>query len=297
MAINSVANAAKSGRHRFAYVTVLSTDNYLPGVMALHESLIRTKVRYPLVVLCGRAVSPAAKDDLSWLGIDVITVSQDIEIDRDIADRNLSGNQAHWSFTFNKLLIFDLCQFEKIVYLDSDMIILANLDHLFDRPHMSASVAGASLPGNEDWADLNSGLMVIVPSADILPRLLSKVKAAADRRGGAALGDQDVLHEADPDWRHKPELRLDESYNLFTPHLDHYVRKLGYRWRGGKPMHVLHYIGPTKPWMLRPAERLRTYAGLLARRQWHAWRALTIFRTMLRRARRRLAQGRMAAAR
>lgn len=50
-----------------------------------------------------------------------------------------------------------------------------NIDELFDKPNMSAVVAGKSFPGNESWEELNSGVMVIEPKKEIREELIKKM--------------------------------------------------------------------------------------------------------------------------
>ena len=84
-------------------------------------------------------------------------------------DKNDKGIFSHWTNTFDKLLIFELIQFDKLVYLDSDMYIRKNIDELFERENMSAVIDRRIGPIiSEDWIKLTSGLMVIEPKKDII---------------------------------------------------------------------------------------------------------------------------------
>lgn len=67
-----------------------------------------------------------------------------------IKKRNQKINQ-NWNKTFDKLKIFDLIEYDKLVYLDCDMMILANLDFLFEYPTFSAAWAGKSVPGDHEF--------------------------------------------------------------------------------------------------------------------------------------------------
>ena len=48
-----------------------------------------------------------------------------------IKEKNIKGNMAHWNNCFDKLLIFGMTEFDKLIFLDSDMYIIENIDHLF----------------------------------------------------------------------------------------------------------------------------------------------------------------------
>lgn len=115
---------------------------------------------------------------------------------------------SHWGDTFFKLEIFKQTQFEKMVFLDSDMIVLKNIDDLFEKPHMSCVAAGQEL--HKDWVDLNSGIMVIEPNETDYEQLTLMApqiyKSFVDR--GIGVGDQDVIKAYFKDWVKCKELHL-----------------------------------------------------------------------------------------
>jgi alpha-N-acetylglucosamine transferase len=79
-----------------------------------------------------------------------------------VREVNERAGLSNWSATLAKLQVFGLTQYRRIVFLDSDMIALESLDHLFSTPHISAVITARSVPGEEEkCSSLNSGLMVI----------------------------------------------------------------------------------------------------------------------------------------
>lgn len=235
-----IATGAK-GKPGNAYVSVLSTDSYLDGVLVLHHSLKSTGTFYPFLLLISDAVSTASRKVLESHGISYKLMQCTIENPTAIAKDD------HWAFTYSKLDIFNQTQFDKIVFLDADMLIVENIDELFQKPHMSAVNAGGMLAEYADWTGLNSGLMVIEPSHELYRDMLGKVGKIEHVAKG---GDQDFLQAYYPEWVGRPELHLDHGYNMFHCHLDRY-RHLGYTVGGGaKPVKVIHYIGGIKPWNL-----------------------------------------------
>ena len=160
-----------------AYITLLSTENYLPGVLALHESLRRTGTPHPLVVAISAHLPPHIDQMLEDAAMAVRRIPESTAIPSEI----INGN-GHWGYTFDKIHLFGLDEFSKLVYVDSDMIVLANMDELFDKPHMSAVPAGRLI--HADWTRLNGGLLVIEPDAklvdDIFAVLPQAMKEVAD---------------------------------------------------------------------------------------------------------------------
>jgi glycogenin len=242
------------------YITCVSTDNYIDGVLALNESLRRVKSAFPLVVLVSKGISDTGKHKIMQHGMEVIEATENILPSEAIAV-NQTSNVSHWNFTFDKLLIFGLTQFEKLVFLDSDLLILENLDFLFDKPHMTATKADTVI---KDWNWLNSGTMVIVPDVDILEGLKREAKTIHSKRKNA--GDQDVVQEYYKDWNNHPELALPPKYNIFIYFLEEYTRKHGYNLKSNnteKSIAIVHFAGKVKPWMRSNLNNIWYYATRL----------------------------------
>lgn len=233
-----------------AYVTLLSNEKYFEGVVMLRRALKAVGAKYPLYCMLSASVGESLEKRLIEADVSCIRLQKVVgggSID--------AGGQtfSHWANTFDKLQMWGLTQFEKLVFVDSDMLIRSNLDSLFDRPPFTAVCAGRSYPTNQDWQCLNSGLIVVEPDKkieadlyDLAPKVIDEFVAK-----GLFVGDQDVINHYLTDWHLKPELHLDEGYNLFADYLSYYIRYNGYSWSKGegKPIHIIHFIGRQKPWM------------------------------------------------
>ena len=123
-----------------AYATLLSTDSYLPGTLALFESIKRTNSKVKnFVVVVNEEIKKETKDRLKEKGYDVI-LKPKIDIPNFIKSKNKI--LPYWNNTFDKFNLFDLLNYDKVVYLDSDIYVNKNIDELFDKPNMSAVIAG-----------------------------------------------------------------------------------------------------------------------------------------------------------
>lgn len=232
---------------RFTYISVLSTDLYLDGILALNKSLKKAKNKYPLLVLTTDNICNTTIDKLQDKNILHKSVSY--------INNPLTNNQLnHWYYTFSKLHIFNMTEYDKVVYLDADMIIQKNIDNLFEKPHMSAVNAGGLL--NDEWVDLNSGLMVIEPNKNTFNDMIKKINILKPE----GCGDQDFLNSYYPEWKDKSELHLDHRYNIFHFHLDEYNEKFGYNL---DDIYVIHYIGKKKPWNMKEEIRKLEDSSLL----------------------------------
>lgn len=229
-----------------SYVTLVSTDNYVLGALVLKASLVSVKSKYGLLALLSPSVSQESEAKLRSFGLTTKRLTETISAPAEVMRRNADANLAHWNHAFDKLFIFDLIEYDKLVYLDSDMLVLKNIDALFERPHMSAVIAGKSFPGNEKWVDLNAGLMVVEPERGLRAKLVDTLPASSEL--DESVSDQTLLQRYFSRWPQSPQLHLEERYNIFIDTLDYYVEHLGYSLFGKDGIIVLHFIGATKPW-------------------------------------------------
>ena len=267
-------STAEQSAHTYAhqwpskvYMTVLSNDKYVRGVKALKRSLRSVKSKYDLVVLIPEDKSDVLTELLKKARIPDAHCRVMTQPKMDVVyPSDVHFEQHYWEHTFFKLQVAKCDMFEKIVLLDSDMLIMRNIDDLFEKPHYSAVVAGGVR--HPEWVTFNSGLMVLVPSNTLYRRLADCIAPAMERcyREACNIGDQDVFQEAFPDWPDHPELSLSETYNAFFE----YVYDLRKKYPRNE-LRVVHFIGSTKPWsngVITKENILRLYQTLRAREIW-----------------------------
>lgn len=173
-----------------------------------------------------------------------------ISVPKEIEEKNRKSKFFHWTNTFDKLLIFDLIEFDKLVYLDSDMYVRSNIDELFEKEHMSATIDRREGPLLQDnWKKLTSGLLVIEPKKDMIQQFKKIMEEIIKKR--ESIGDQDILQEYDKEWEKKEELHLDIKYNMFFPHIDYYTQCCNYEL---DDISVVHFIYAKKPFYISRKE-------------------------------------------
>lgn len=238
----------------YAYVTIATSKDYLPGLMAMYLSLKQTGTQIPLYAMLPHTLVNREQLSIANLkrsGINILEYSHSIEIPQQLVDNNAHQGDHRFSHTFDKLLVFGLTQFDKIVFLDADIQILHNLDHLFNMSHMSAMIAGHSFPGNEDWIDLTSGIITIIPQNGLVEKIAAKIPDVIGQKG--ACGDQDILQAYYTDWPQRPELDMGEKYGVIAYYAKYYEQHLGYKYTNRvedpRSVAVIHYAGEMKPWM------------------------------------------------
>lgn len=238
----------------YAYITISTSKSYLLGIMAMYLSLKQTGTKIPLYAMLPRDLVKEEEklcEQLKENGINIIEYNNSISIPQQLIDNNENHGDRRFSHTFDKLLVFEQTQFDKIVYLDADIYILHNLDHLFQLPHMSAMIAGKSYPGNEDWVDLTSGIMTIVPEQGLSAKFEKLIPDVIRTKG--ICGDQDILQAYYSDWPQHPELDMGEKYGVIAYYAKYYEKHLGYKYTNNvadpHSVAVIHYAGEKKPWM------------------------------------------------
>ena len=238
----------------YAYVTIATSKDYLPGLMAMYLSLKQTGTQIPLYAMLPKKVVENETQTIANLkqnGIIILQYDHSIEIPQQLIDNNAQQGDLRFSHTFDKLLVFEQTQFDKIVYLDADIYILHNLDHLFQLPHMSAMIAGKSYPGNEDWIDLTSGIMTLVPKRGLASQFEKLIPDVIKAKG--ICGDQDILQAYYTDWPQRPELDMGEKYGIIAGYAHYYEQHLGYHYTNDiddpRSVAIIHYAGEKKPWM------------------------------------------------
>ena len=94
---------------------------------------------------------------------------------------------------FNKLHVFNLTRFRKLVWIDADDFFVANVDHLLGAPPLTGSMVTACINANGP-AYAGGGIWVVEPGAAVFARLMAVI--AAPRPGtqeGWLLGDMQVV--------------------------------------------------------------------------------------------------------
>lgn len=113
-----------------AYVTFLAGNgDYWKGVVGLAKGLRKAKAAYPLIV----AVLPDVPEDhrqiLEYQGCIVR------EIEPVYPPENQTNfAMAYYVINYSKLRIWEFVEYEKLIYLDGDIQVFENIDHLFEMP-------------------------------------------------------------------------------------------------------------------------------------------------------------------
>ncbi len=230
---------------RHAYVTLVTNADYALGARALLRSLALSGTAADFVVLHTGGVADAALAPLSALGARLVRTPLLPLSDAFCAAHARGRLHAAAPFTkggkpafhtpldnFAKLRLWQLVEYESVVFIDADALVLRNCDRLFAYPEFCAAPNVYETLG--DFHRMNSGVFTARPSEATFAAML----AALDRPGAFwRRTDQTFLEHFFPDWHGLPVTCNMLQYVWFNlPALWHWPS-----------IHVLHYQYE-KPW-------------------------------------------------
>ncbi|KAF7547283.1 hypothetical protein G7Z17_g7841 [Cylindrodendrum hubeiense] len=109
------------------WTTLITNLDYLSGLLTLHHSLQRVNSRYPLVALYTDAFPEEGHAALRARGI----ATQHIPYLLPTKGRDYSNDPRFYD-CWSKLTPFSLTEYARVVQLDSDMLVLHNMDELME---------------------------------------------------------------------------------------------------------------------------------------------------------------------
>mmetsp|Transcript_24704 Transcript_24704/g.98002 ORF Transcript_24704/g.98002 Transcript_24704/m.98002 type:complete len:896 (-) Transcript_24704:1342-4029(-) len=183
--------AVHAGFNSCAYVTLLCDETSLLPTATMIGSLVETNTPAHIVPLVTADVSTAARTTLERLASNVKTRQIELIVHPYMHRRAKRSSQAldNKSCRYTKLHAWSVIEYERVILLDADTIILQSMDGLFLLPFPRAEVIYAV-------ADVyprvfNSGLIVLRPSLSLHRTLCDKATKLASYNHG----DQGFLNE------------------------------------------------------------------------------------------------------
>lgn len=233
------------------YLTALTNERYIPGVMALARSLREVGAKYPLAIMIPEEKTEELTKAIRDYGVlklpNVFLLPKENVPVQETRGLSLVVEEkySYWRDTFFKLQAAGCTEYEKVILLDSDMMVVNSIDHLFEKPSFTATICGKCV--HDDWNSLNSGLLVLEPSSVLHEKLLSLILPAIEfkRTKGLQAGDQDAFHMAMPEWRNRPELFVPEKYSVCWGWIANVCKADNCE---PKDFYVIHFTGKDKPW-------------------------------------------------
>ncbi|PTX44083.1 glycosyl transferase family 8 [Christiangramia gaetbulicola] len=262
------------------FVTLLSSPDYLKGVLVLANSLKIVESKYPLIVLMTSDFIKKNKkiiETLKKYHVEFKVLKKSFVI----PDKNSRYmHSRRWVHTFDKLQVFGLTEFKKIVFLDSDMLVIKNVDELFNKPHLTFAAASEQVSGFEDWDMPNTGMMVIEPKAGTPEKIFENWQVVQSKK--TDFSDQDLIHYYfKQEFKNQLDWRVPAIFNAFVFLLDKIIKENGYNLNLDDPeektISVLHFAIKDRPWLMNTKEIIFFYFDRLVNRKYQEIKAYRLY--------------------
>lgn len=227
--LNPTENLYSGTAKKEAYATILhSAHVYVCGAIAAAQSIRMVGSTRDLIILVDETISEYHRGGLESAGWKIHTIQR---IRNPKAERD-----AYNEWNYSKFRLWQLTDYDKIIFIDADLLILRNIDFLFKMPEISAIGNNATL--------FNSGVMVIEPSNCTFQLLMDHINEIESYNGG----DQGYLNEIFT-WWHRIPKRMNFLKHFWVGDEEE-KKKMKTHLFGADPpvLYVLHYLG-LKPWL------------------------------------------------
>jgi len=175
-----------------AYALVLLSDEYLPGVLtAVHtvRKYARKAADYVVVV------TPEVSEDVRQVLMQMCVVVRETDAIRTPTPimnqiKGLDAMDIGRKDMMTKLMVWSMDEYEKVVYLDSDLIVLRSMDELWEHTvHFGQILAPAR--SYSDPQNFGAYLMLLHPGVDTVKQMRDRMKFEEDV---VLKEDKDVAH-------------------------------------------------------------------------------------------------------
>lgn len=157
------------------YISYVCSDNFIPGVVALYNSVRNAGCENDFLVLVTDDVTEEARQILAERNLQIVNVEKVFyngEHKDKILDRYGKIDES-WKM-FTKLNIWKQTKYEKLIYLDADTIVLENIDELFDIDQLGAVLGGSQ---GLNYIGIEAGVLVINPNLDTYNKLVEALES------------------------------------------------------------------------------------------------------------------------
>ena len=244
------------------YVSCLTNDRDIKGVLTINYQLVKHNCEYPFFCLCTKDVSTQSRDILNNSNIFII----DVDFHNHLKSFNIQEYKINNLYTASYYVIFFifLIKVQKIVYLDAGVLILQNIDHLFNKDtshntmfmsndlHMvqtetantSTNTSNKQFTLINDLNKFNSGVIICEPNSVLFDQLINHIKISSlediqnwhsDHTLFNLFHEQHIIHIH----------ALDHIYNMIFNSIHFFVNNNIVK---EEDIHIIHYTLLPKPW-------------------------------------------------
>ncbi|KAJ3512486.1 hypothetical protein NLJ89_g3493 [Agrocybe chaxingu] len=169
---------ASASATRFAYVFYATEKEYLCSAVVNFRQLCSVNVAGEIAL-----IYPATWDQKYPVGSTSTTrrmldrAHEEYRVNLHPVKLWRTEGEKTWSSSLTKLHIFGLADYTRLIYLDSDALVLRNLYHLFLPPWAQIALPRAYWLDEKDEKKLTSHIMVIAPSDSLMSRYVKNASS------------------------------------------------------------------------------------------------------------------------
>ncbi|WP_239340986.1 CmcI family methyltransferase [Frankia sp. CiP3] len=239
-----------------AWVTMVTNDEYVDGVVVLAYSLLTVNSRHHLLVMLTPTVSVEARRRIAALdNCHTAEIKPILPAPVKLIDYAFPYLVDSWT----KLAMWNFEEYDRLVWLDADMLVLHNMDELFDVPIDTGTIAAApqrlcnalhfdNFPAyfrvehcpyhgrSQQLRRFNAGLLVATPSTAMYKELTGAIHKREINQMHFA--EQDLLNEYFADSWHALDYVYNATKGISRAHPELWNLDV---------IKNLHYVGQ-KPW-------------------------------------------------
>ncbi|KNB46820.1 glycosyl transferase [Blastocystis sp. subtype 4] len=171
MCVGKVSIIANIVTVRYAYVTIHyegteRDDEYTLAVRVWAKSLFAHGIKQDVIILVSENVRESTKQQFREIGCQIREIKNIENPYKKSVDRRRSYKN-HFEYTLNKLHVWNMLDYERVIYMDADNIFFHNIDNLFKCGHFCAVYMNP--------CNFHTGLFVVTPSNETYHDLLKSL--------------------------------------------------------------------------------------------------------------------------
>lgn len=256
-----------------SYVSFMWNDRDLHGVLTNAYQLRKFGSKYPYSCITTEDVSDKVKRDLTQNNIKIVSINyKEILV-------NLGFEKNKAIYIYNKIHFVCLYIYAldiKGVYLDADILILKNLDSLFEkdtsnRIHITNDLAFSKK--NKEWVlkkrkkYYNAGVICFESNQPLFNDMMNYLKEVTEKDINVIekWTDQEVFNHFINNNVINVSI-LDFKYNMWSNVVDHFINN--FKLYHEDDLYLIHFTGSPKPWLSNAYDK----KGLpLEKKYWFKW--------------------------
>ena len=148
-----------------AFATYLCNDVFIPGAVALINSLNHHKTQHDVICMVTDGVSEKGRKTLENSGFLLKNIEK-------IVPNRVEGIKDRYKdnswMMFTKLNLWRMTEYEKLVFIDADCIVLCNVDEMMEYPAVSAV-------RDVGYGGISAGVLVLEPNQSVFDDMMKNL--------------------------------------------------------------------------------------------------------------------------